>query len=172
MRNQETAVTITADHLPTNQLLSWKFGGQMDRKRLEDSNKKLERRIAANSKDIIRRDADLSRALEEGKHLREQLRQSQKLESIGTLAAGLGDDFNNGLNVVQGYASALVEHEVEREKVVKAGHAIVRAVEQGTVLARQLLATAGKSEAKLEPTDVNALLRPLADFRSEERRVG
>ncbi|HEY6198741.1 MAG TPA: ATP-binding protein [Candidatus Binatia bacterium] len=136
----------------------------MDRKRLEDSNKKLERRIAANSKDIIRRDADLSRALEEGKQLRQQLRQSQKLESIGTLAAGLVHDFNNVLNVVQGYASALVEHEVEREKVVKAGHAIVRAVEQGTVLARQLLATAGKSEAKLEPTDVNALLRPLADF--------
>ena len=139
----------------------------MDRKRLEDSNKKLERRIGANSKDIIRRDADLSRALEEGKQLRQQLRQSQKLESIGTLAAGLVHDFNNVLNIVQGYASALVEHQVEPERVVQAGQAIVRAVEQGAVLARQLLATAGKREAKLEPTDVDGLLRPLIDFMTE-----
>src|SRR4051812_15147503 len=138
----------------------------MQRKAFTESKKDLQRRIADNVEDLSRRDADLSRALEEGKQLREQLRQSQKLESIGTLAAGLVHDFNNILHVVHGYASSLVEHRIEREKVVKAGQAIVCAVEQGAALARQLLTTAGKSEAKLEPTDVNGVLRPLIDFMS------
>ena len=136
----------------------------MHRKTLEESSGDLERRIADNNENLIRRDADLSRALEAGKQLREQLRQSQKLESIGTLAAGLVHDFNNILHVVHGYASSLVEHQVEREKVVRVGAAIVQAVEQGAALARQLLTNAGKSEAKLEPTDVNGLLQPLIDF--------
>jgi signal transduction histidine kinase/CheY-like chemotaxis protein len=136
----------------------------MQRKTLKQSNKDLERRLADNTEDLIKRDADLSRALEAGKRLQEQLRQAQKLESIGTLAAGLVHDFNNVLHVVQGYASALVEHQIAPENVVKAGEAIARAVEQGTVLAQQLLTTAGKSEAKLEPTDVNGLLRQLIDF--------
>jgi two-component system, cell cycle sensor histidine kinase and response regulator CckA len=134
------------------------------KKSLEESNRDLKRRIADNTEDRIRRDVDLSRALEAGKRLQEQLRQSQKLECIGTLAAGLVHDFNNILHVVQGHALALVEHEIAPENVVKAGQAIVRAVEQGTVLAHQLLATAGKSEAKLEPADVNSLLGPFIDF--------
>ncbi len=139
----------------------------MFRKTLEPSAKALAPRTEDNNEELIKRNADLSHALEDSKQLREQLRQSQKLESIGTLAAGLVHDFNNILHIVQGYASALVEHKVAPEKVVKAGRAIVRAVEQGTVLARQLLATAGKSEAKHEPTDVNGLLRPLVDFMTE-----
>jgi signal transduction histidine kinase len=130
-------------------------------KRLEQSTKAFQPRTEDNKEELIKRKADLSRAREEGKLLRAQLRQSQKLESIGTLTAGLVHDLNNIFHVVHGYASALVEHQVEPEK---AGAAIVRAVEQGVTLARQLLTPAGKSEAKLEPTDVNRLLRPLVDF--------
>jgi len=138
--------------------------GQMQEKKFEESNRDLERRLADNTEDLIKRDADLSRALEAGKRLQEQLRQAQKLESIGTLAAGLVHDFNNILHVVQGHASALVEHKIAPKNVAKSGLAIIRAVEQGATLARQLLATAGKSEAKLEPTDVNGLLGPFIDF--------
>jgi signal transduction histidine kinase len=128
------------------------------------SNQGLEPRTEYDNENLIKRDAALTRALEEAKLLREQLRQSQKLEGIGTLAAGLVHDFNNILHVVQGYALALVDHEITPEQIAEAGQGIVCAVEKGTVLVRQLLSTASKSETKLEYIDVNKLLEPLIDF--------
>jgi len=117
--------------------------------------------------DLVRLTADLLRMREEGKELRGQLRQSQKMESIGALAAGLVHDFNNLLNIIQGYASVIMQHPDDPARVIKVGRVIVQTVDQGAALARQLLAIARKSEAKLEPTDVNGLLRKLTNLLTE-----
>jgi signal transduction histidine kinase len=106
------------------------------------------------TRDLLKAIADLTRTHEEGERLQEQLRQSQKMASIGTLAGGLAHDFNNLLHVIQGYASLIIEHPDDPAWVIEVGGVVVRTVDQGAALARQLLTISRKSEPKLDPTDL------------------
>ncbi len=101
------------------------------------------------------------RAEEERKKLEEQLRQAQKMESIGTLAAGVAHDFNNILNIIQGYASLLKEPGTKDEEVGETASVIVESTERGAEVVHQLLTLARRAEPRLEATDVNLLLHDL-----------
>ena len=61
-----------------------------------------------------RRQAEAERQWLEG-----ELRQAQKMESLGTLAAGIAHDFNNILNIIQGYASVLKDSKTDDELVTR-----------------------------------------------------
>ena len=71
--------------------------------------------------------------------LEQQLRQSQKMETVGRLAGGVAHDFNNLLTAIQGYTtllrSALPKGSEEREMTEE----VFNAVERGSRLTTQLL---------------------------------
>ena len=94
------------------------------------------------------------------KLLEEQLRQAQKLESIGRLAGGVAHDLNNILTVILSCTEELLadgaqKAEARREDAEQIRSAATRASD----LTRQLLAFARKQVIAPVPLDLNALVR-------------
>lgn len=71
--------------------------------------------------------------------LEAQLRQAQKMESVGQLAAGVAHDFNNMLTIIQGHAGALVAKSSSQTPLSDSAQAIFFAAERAASLTRQLL---------------------------------
>ncbi|MBI3766427.1 MAG: PAS domain S-box protein, partial [Ignavibacteriales bacterium] len=87
--------------------------------------------------------------------LEDQLRQAQKLESLGTLAGGIAHDFNNILGIILGHASILSSAKQDPMKLSHSIDVIAKASERGAGLVRQLLTFARKTDVLLESVRVN-----------------
>jgi CheY-like chemotaxis protein/nitrogen-specific signal transduction histidine kinase len=100
----------------------------------------------------------------EKRQLEEQFRESQKFETIGTLAAGVAHDFNNLLTSIMGNASlALAELPLQsglREKLED----VVRASERAADLTRQLLAYSGKDRHYMQTVELSKLVRGMENL--------
>jgi PAS domain S-box-containing protein len=96
------------------------------------------------------------------KKLQQEILQSQKIQSIGTLAGGIAHDFNNILAIILIYAS-LLERSVDpsKENLLESGRAITRAVGRGKELVRQILTFARKTDVLFEPVSVVDLIHEL-----------
>jgi PAS domain S-box-containing protein len=96
----------------------------------------------------VAHDATERRALED------QLRQAQKMESVGQLAGGIAHDFNNLLTVINGMAEFAVERAAQVDPQMQEDlMEIRRAGDRAAALTRQLLAFSRKQI--LQPRNVN-----------------
>ncbi len=107
------------------------------------------------------------RDVTERARLQEQVRQMQKLDSIGRLAGGVAHDFNNLLNIISAHVGVLGRDKLEAMKRAESTSSIQKAVERGTAVVRQLLTFARKSDIAFEPTDVNVVMKELASMLRE-----
>jgi PAS domain S-box-containing protein len=120
-----------------------------ERKRAEENLKhfaeELESRVAERTEELQAANAALLRDIDERKKLEAQLVQSQKMESIGTLAGGIAHDFNNILNIISGYMFLLTESRGEAEQMDESVSVINETVQRGSALVQQLLTLGQKS---------------------------
>jgi two-component system, cell cycle sensor histidine kinase and response regulator CckA len=90
--------------------------------------------------------------------LEAQLRQSQKMESIGQLAGGIAHDFNNLLTVINGHASLLIASEKPTPKGADSLKEIVEAGKRANTLTRQLMTFSRKQELHPQVLDLNEVV--------------
>ena len=134
------------------------------RDQLARANRELEKRVKERTAELERANAVLLRDLEEQKRLEAQLRQAQKMESIGTLAGGIAHDFNNVLNIIKGYASSVANLSSGNNEVIEQLEIVDDAIERGTGVVRQLLTLARKTESRLISSSANELISGLANL--------
>jgi len=89
------------------------------------------------------------------KMLEAQLRHSQKMEAIGTLAGGIAHDFNNMLNVIMGYGSMVRDGLLADNPLRSQVDEILAAAERATNLTKQLLVFSRKQVVDIKPIDIN-----------------
>ena len=92
----------------------------------------------------------------------EQLRETQKLESIGVLAGGVAHDFNNLLTGILGNASLLLENAAPGSFEHQALSEVVKGSERAAELTQNLLAYAGKGRFMIRPLDLSQMVREIA----------
>lgn len=104
------------------------------------------------------------KAEEERKALESQLRRTQRLETIGTLAGGIAHDFNNILTPILGYADMAMisvpeDHEVRQdlEHVIKAAH-------RAKDLVKQILAFSRQGDQEKKPLEIHLIVKEVLEL--------
>jgi PAS domain S-box-containing protein len=92
--------------------------------------------------------------------LESQLRQAQKMESVGRLAGGVAHDFNNMLGVISGYGE-LLRKRVADERLRKYADDILKAADRAAGLTRQLLAFSRRQVLQPKVLDLNEVVSEL-----------
>ena len=105
-----------------------------------------------------RRFIGMCQDLSQFKQQEEQLRRSQKMESLGKLTGGIAHDYNNMLGVILGYAELLEIALKGQGKLSKYAHEIHRAGERGAKLTKKLLAFSQQKNSNSELVNINDLL--------------
>lgn len=96
--------------------------------------------------------------------LQQRLQETQRLESIGTLAGGIAHDFNNLLQAVLGHAELLRDDLPPGSPLLPSVQAISDGAHHAAELTGQLLAYAGKGRLLLKPVALNDLIRELVQL--------
>jgi len=103
-------------------------------------------------------------------HLEEQLRQSQKLEALGSLAGGIAHDFNNLLTSIIGFAEYGLLSLDENDPLYEDLQSILNAGEHGTELTQQLLSFSRKRPLKFQQVNLSHNINKMSNMI--ERVVG
>ena len=96
--------------------------------------------------------------------LQGQLRQSQKMESIGIFAGGIAHDFNNILTAIVGYGNMVLMKMAEEDPQRHNIEQILEAAAKAAHLTRDILLFSRKQASERKPVDLNEIIRTMEKF--------
>jgi len=91
--------------------------------------------------------------------LENQLRQAQKMESIGTLAGGIAHDFNNILSAILGYSDLIKMEQPEGSEIYDDATQIEQASHRARDLVTQILTFCRMKETEFEPIRIDIIIK-------------
>ena len=104
------------------------------------------------------------RAEKEKAQLEDDLRHSQKMEAVGTLAGGIAHDFNNILNGMLTYTRLLKDGLPKGSEQENFVQEIMKGGKQAANLVRQILAFSKRTEYKRRPLQIQPIIREALKF--------
>jgi signal transduction histidine kinase len=123
----------------------------------------LERQVARRTKALRESNQQLKKEMAERKALEEQLLRSQKMEAIGTLAAGVAHDLNNILSGILSYPDLLLTQMKESDPMHRPLSVIRKSSRKAAAIVQDLLTLARRHVAVMEPLDLLAVVRNFID---------
>ncbi len=94
----------------------------------------------------------------ERKQIEHELRQSQKMEAVGTLAGGIAHDFNNILAAILGYAELTLASAEQGTELYTNLENILKAGERAADLVRQILTFSRQAETEKKPLQMSVIV--------------
>jgi PAS domain S-box-containing protein len=119
---------------------------------------------------VEQRTADLMKEVAARERAQEQLRQAQKMETIGQLTGGVAHDFNNLLMAVMGNLDLLRKRIPDDPRLHRLIDGALQGAERGASLTQRLLAFARQQDLRAVPIDLRALIHGMVDLL--ERSLG
>ena len=119
---------------------------------------------------VEQRTADLMKEVAAREKAQEQLRQAQKMETIGQLTGGVAHDFNNLLMAVMGNLDLLRKRMPDDPRLHRLIDGALQGAERGASLTQRLLAFARQQDLRAVPVDLRALIQGMIDLL--ERSLG
>ncbi|SHG21517.1 ATP-binding protein [Bradyrhizobium erythrophlei] len=119
---------------------------------------------------VEQRTADLMKEVAAREKAQEQLRQAQKMETIGQLTGGVAHDFNNLLMAVMGNLDLLRKRLPNDPRLHRLIDGALQGAERGASLTQRLLAFARQQDLRAVPMDLRGLIQGMIDLL--ERSLG
>jgi PAS domain S-box-containing protein len=98
------------------------------------------------------------RDITERELLGQRLRQAEKMESVGRLAAGIAHDFNNVLAGVFAYGEMLIDEAPEHSPLKRYAQSVLTAATRGRALVEQILAFSRSQRGNRAPIDIGPVV--------------
>jgi len=96
--------------------------------------------------------------------LQRQLRQTQKMEAIGTLAGGIAHDFNNILTAILGYTEIAMDDLAEGSRTHQSLEQVFNAGYRAKDLVRQILTFSRQNEQERQPVRISRIVKEALNF--------